>query len=174
MFKQGFTLIEILIVVTLIGILTTSLFVNFDVLSRQSLEYKQRNAFTTFVNQSLNYINFENWKTSVDTVLYFKINDAGLKLLKVVGEEGEGGGGGEEEEGIKGLEDGELDLINLTPVDISIKFSSNNSCEITNNNPAGGDNPVESISIPFENVNAKTIFQLKSDNKNCYIELLKP
>ncbi len=172
MFKQGFTLLEILIVVTLIGILTTSLFVNFDVLSRQSLEYKQRNAFTTFVNQSLNYINFENWKTSVDTVLYFKINDEGLKLLKVVGEEGEEEGG-EEEEGIKVLLAGELDLINLTLVDISIKFSSNNSCEITNN-PAGGDNPVESISIPFENVNAKTIFQLKSDNKNCYIELLKP
>ena len=56
--KQGFTLIEILIVLSVVAFLSTTLFVGFENYTQRSVDLKSRNSVIAFINNSQNYINF--------------------------------------------------------------------------------------------------------------------
>ncbi|MBT5346337.1 type II secretion system protein [bacterium] len=148
--KQGFTLIEILIVISLVAFLSTSMFVGFENYTQRSSDLRARNSVIEFINKSQNYINFENWKDSADKKLIFLMNSEEFSL-----------------------KDGDVlifgsDSFNdfeLNEGSLRIEFDTKQDCSL-------GDG-VQSTNLVLENKEGRKALEIFSDNKNCYIEILK-
>ena len=149
--KQGFTLIEILIVLSVVAFLSTTLFVGFENYTQRSVDLKSRNSVIAFINNSQNYINFENWKDSPNKKLIFKMNKNEFSLKD-----------SENKEIYNSLASEEFDLKNES---LEIEFENKSTCSFE-----GGVNEKSLAMFNKENIKALEVF---SNNKNCYLEILK-
>ena len=148
--KQGFTLIEILIVISLVAFLSTSLFVGFDNYTQRSRDLKARNSVIEFINKSQNYINFENWKDSADKKLFFLMNSDEFSL--------------KDSDGLI-LESDSFKDFELNEDSLRIEFETKQDCSL------GVDGEYKNLVL--ENKEGRKALEIFSDNKNCYIEILK-
>jgi len=149
--KQGFTLIEILIVLSVVAFLSTTLFVGFENYTQRSVDLKARNSVIDFINKSQNYINFENWKDSPNKKLIFKMNENEFSLKD-----------SENKEIYSSLGFEEFDLKNES---LEIEFENKSTCSFV-----GGANEKSLAMFNKENIKALEVF---SNEKNCYLEILK-
>ena len=149
--KQGFTLIEILIVISLVAFLSTSLFVGFDNYTQRSRDLKARNSVIEFINKSQNYINFENWKDSADKKLFFLMNSDEFSL--------------KDSDDVEIFKSQSFKDFELNEDSLQIEFDTKQDCSLGAN--------VKSKNLVLENKEGRKALEIFSDNKNCYIEILK-
>ena len=149
--KQGFTLIEILIVISLVAFLSTSLFVGFDNHTQRSRDLKARNSVIEFINKSQNYINFENWKDSADKKLFFLMNSDEFSL--------------KDSDDVEIFKSQSFKDFELNEDSLQIEFDTKQDCSLGAN--------VKSKNLVLENKEGRKALEIFSDNKNCYIEILK-
>lgn len=154
--KQGFTLIEILITLSLVGFLTGSLFVGFENYTQRSLDLKGRSSVTNFINRTQNYINFENWKDNPDKNLIFTLSSSEFSLKT--------------SDNIQIFENNGFEYFDLAQDSMQITFTSKSSCQIR---VLGNNENLESKNLMLKNKLGQKALEIYSDQKNCYLEILK-
>ena len=150
-FKSAFTLIELLIVISIVGFLSMAFFDFFATQNKLSKNINQSENLNQKLTEVGNYIEFENWKTNDETSLKFSFGRENLIL--------ENEDTNEEifnENLLKDLNSFEIEST------LEVRFFSNLNCEIiAENNQADIINPLGRN------------FQIVLDEENCYLEMNK-